>query len=139
MRAIDLKEVFKGIVAKFNASTDLKNSVSGLYAYQAPANATFPYIILTMQGNIPWDTMGEGPSGEGILVQFSIFSNKFPDAGEAMNILKLLTGAYDEAVISMSGYTSLRMKRQGGTYLIGQPMDGLFHAPVRYVLTVQKV
>lgn len=139
MRAIDLKEVFKGIVAKFNASTSLKNSVSGLYAYQAPANAAFPYIIVTMQGNIPWDTMGDGPSGEGIVIQFSIFSNKFPDAGEAMNILKLLTEAYDEAVLSMSGYTSLRMERHGGVYLIGQPTDGIFHAPVRYTLTVQKV
>lgn len=138
MRAIDLKEIFKGIIAKFNASPALKGSVSGMYAYQAPANAAFPYIILTTQGNIPWDTLSEGPSGEGVLLQFSVFSKKFPDAGEAMNIVKLLTEAYDEANIAISGYVTLRMKRQGGAYLIGHPTEGLFHCPVRYTLTVQK-
>lgn len=138
MRAIDLKEIFKGIMDKFNNSASLKAAVSGMYAYQPPANVAFPYIVFTIQGNIPWDTMSNGPSGEGLIVQFSVFSKKFPDIGECLNIVKLLTEAYDEAALTISGYVTMRMQRQGGVYPIGHPTDGLFHAPVRYRLTVQK-
>lgn len=139
MKAIDLAEIFKAVVAKFNASTSLKNSVSGLYAYQAPNNAAFPYIILTVQGNQPWDTFGSGPAGEGLILQFSVFSKKFPDLGECMNIVKLLTEAYDEAELAITGYAHLRLERMGGIFPIGHPTEGVFHAPIRYRLTVQKL
>lgn len=138
MKAIDLDAVFKGIVAKFNASSQLKAAVSGLYAYQPPAQAVFPHIVFTVQGNTPWDTFGDGPAGEGIIIQFSVFSKKFPDVAEVNNIVKLLTGAYDEANLSISGYYTLRMQRQGAIYPIGHPVEGIFHAPVRYRLTIQK-
>lgn len=137
MGMLRLDDVFKAIMDKFNASSVLKGMVTGMYAYQAPAGVAFPYIIFTIQGDTPWDTMGTVTYGERLIVQFSVFSKAFPDVTECLNIVKELTSAYDEAELSLSQYYCLRLARQGSVMPIGHPTEGLFHAPVRYVLTVQ--
>lgn len=141
-KSINALEIYKGVRDTFLGSPSLSGAVSGMSFMQPPENASYPLIVFRHISNRPWDSLKGGgysrAAGEEIILQFSILSQKYPDASEALDILKKLTGVYDESNISISGYTTQRMERVGYE-IIEQPEAAMIHIAVRYRLIVQAV
>ena len=71
----------------------------------------FPYAIFQIiTGNPDW-TMGNKEKFEDILVQFSIFCAPGYSAVEIHTIFKNLKALFDEAALSITGYTTIWMRR----------------------------
>lgn len=139
-KPIDALAIYKGVRDRFLASPALVALVSGMSFMQPLENAAYPLLVFRHLGDTPWDHLkgaGARASGEDIVLQISILSQKYPDSSEALAILKELTETFDESNITISGYTTQRLERVGYD-IVEQPDAAIVHIAVRYRLIVQK-
>ena len=109
-----MKQVADAIAAYFNAPNTFNTAIGGrMYFEQAPMNASYPYAVFFLITNIVDYTFKE--ESQDLTVQFSIF-----DAGDGLKSPATLYDAqnklwalFDFAPLSVTGYSTTIMKRQG--------------------------
>lgn len=108
----------KAIYDKFKASQvagTVYAAVGGrLYSTVAPANATFPYIVVDGISMVETDTFNANI--ENLRVQFSIFSDSRTSDVECLGILDKLNTCFDDTALTLTGtgltsYAHIRMKK----------------------------
>lgn len=126
-----------GIYSKFIAApaNDFYTALSGrLYHAEAPQSTTFPYaVVFTVSHEHDWtfeDTF------EDVLIQFSIFTQE-RSAANAGIFWGYLTTLYDDAVITISGYSQIYMIRDQSR-LIRDEESNVWHYSVDYDCKVEK-
>ena len=105
-----MKALLQAIYGKFEASTSLKDSVTGLYFDEAPQNTDLPYIRYFIVSDATSKILGLGDQ-EDILVQFDIFSSA-SSVGEALDIYDALTAVYDDCELTVTAYSFVGMTRE---------------------------
>jgi hypothetical protein len=113
-----MKQLSKAIISKYKLSTSsgtLYSSLTGgLWNSEAPANTAYPYAVFYLISDTPSHVM-EGTftdyKYEECLVQFSIYDD---DTSQATigGLYDTLTDLYDEASLSVSGYSTISFKRE---------------------------
>ena len=129
--------IITGIYSKFTAepANSLYTALGGrLYHAEAPQNATFPYaVVFIVSHEHDWVFDDEF---EEALVQFSIFTNE-RSAVTAGTLWGYLKSLYDDATITVSGYTQISMIR-GQSRLIRDETGNIWHYSVDYDVMVQE-
>ena len=140
--AFDIKAIRDGIYAKFVADSDLKTALGGdsarrLYKEKAPQNVDSPYAIYQYIVGSPDPTFTS--DGEIMTFQFSIFNKSDSPLGTATidDVIKKLLALYDDAALTISGYTSIAMTRGISGYL--PPIDDIQMFTVDYELMIELV
>jgi len=133
-----MQALIDAIVAAF-ADTALSEAVSGLYyrggtPQPAPTTVQMPYVTFFLVGNVP-DNAGSQKCEEP-RVQFSIWTSGW-DSTEAMALYPLLRAIYDDALLSVSGYSMITMDRVADN-LIPDPGGGWQYA-IDYNVMIQEV
>jgi len=128
-----------GILALFQPEEDkpaFYTNMGGRMRLQtARQNETFPYCVYSLIGNSN-DTWFGDEVHEVLTIQFSIFSNE----SSAVNIcayFENLKALYDECVLTVSGYTALRMERTWA-YLLRDDPNNVWQYVVQYRLLLEK-
>ena len=106
--------IFKGIMDKFSGST-FSTAIGGrLYAYEAPQNPTYPYCVFEQISGFKDRDFTDVQ--EDVLVRFKIVdsSNTVATVDDAETKLFAL---FDEATLTVSGYTNILMERQNNNLI----------------------
>ena len=126
-----------GIYSKFVAApaNSLYTALSGrLYHAQAPQGATFPYgVVFTVSHEHDWTFTH---TFEDVTVQFSLFTNE-SSASNIGTLWTYLTALYDDASITITGYSHLYMIRSSSR-LIREPDKNIWHYSIDYDCLEQK-
>lgn len=97
-----MTNLLAALITKTTGST-LSTLVGGrIYTDEAPADATFPYVVLSIISTVP-----EYPANktiENILLQFSLFSTS-PGLAEIGALLTALRALYDDASLTITDST----------------------------------
>ena len=106
--------IFKGIMDKFSGST-FSTAIGGrLYAYEAPQNPTYPYCVFEQISGFKDRDFTDVQ--EDVLVRFKIVDSSNTVATVADAETKLFA-LFDEATLTVSGYTNILMERQNNNLL----------------------
>jgi len=131
-----MKELFKAIKTLFSAANTFNTAMGGqLYlAHADQETASFPYCLYSKPVGVSEWTYTEDQ--EDILIQFSIFSknNSAAEIEDAFDKLKTL---FDDAVLSVTGYTSLFMHRESDR-LIRDNENNVWQHDVDYNISLEK-
>jgi len=126
-----------GIYSKFIAApaNNLYTALGGrLYHAEAPQSVTYPYAtVFVVSSEHDWtftDTFEE------VLVQFSIFTQE-RSAANAGTYWKYLIALYDDASISVTGYSQIDMIR-GQSRLIRDEESNTWHYMTEYNSTLEQ-
>lgn len=118
----DLRRQIKNQIYALYEASSLPDLVSGMYFGRTPSGVTqddYPLIVYQIVRSGAQYVLGSFvPRFEDVLVEFKIVSAA--DAStEAENICEALTGVYDGAALSFTGWTLLEMVREAidGPYL----------------------
>ena len=133
-----IKEIAQAIIQHYNASTDLRDVLTGLYFQQAPQNATSPYAVFYITGISHDELMGVNYTNSIINaeIQFSIFENA-QDGGSSLAIAAdLLDNAFHWAEIYVDGSSGIKMQRQ--VILPVMYIDEIWQVSITYELSFQK-
>ena len=109
-----IETILKGIYDKSTGST-FSTAIGGrLYAYEAPQNPTYPYCVFEqISGFKDRDFLDKL---EDVLVQFKIV-----DSSDGLTTITdaetKLFALYDEASLTITGYTHILMERQSNNLL----------------------
>jgi len=107
-----MKKLSEGIYGKLSGSTFASDIGNRFYKSQAPDGTQYPYAVYMMPTDIPEYTFSE--QYERVMVQFSIFSSA-SSSSEIEDALTHLKSLYDDCALSVTGYTTVWMRRTGGT------------------------
>jgi hypothetical protein len=132
------KELFGAILTHFNVTNDFNTAVSGqLAAYKAENAPSFPHAVFTLISDDPEYTF-TGNNLEVALMQFSIYDNKAA-IGTVQDAQQKLWDLFDDAVITMAGFTQLAFIR-GQTLLKRGEVDRpeIWASHTVYEITFQK-
>ena len=106
--------IFKGIMDKFSGST-FSTAIGGrLYAYESPQNPTYPYCVFEQISGVKDRDFTDVQ--EDVLVRFKIVDNSNTVATVADAETKLFA-LFDEAILTISGYTNILMERQNNNLI----------------------
>ena len=104
-----MKTLFQAIYARFHAYSDLANNVTDIFLNEAPQNVVYPYIVVTLiSGTEEFDSDNYR---EDAMLEFNIYSKEI-SASEVTDIYEYLKGGFDFHALSVSGYTTLILKRE---------------------------
>ena len=92
--ARNIGTLFTAIYSRY-AESSLASLLSGMYHTQAPADAVFPFVTLSLISQRPEWTFTE--NFENCLIQFSLFNDESSpsDAGDEVKLLKELYDFFD--------------------------------------------
>jgi len=107
-----MKQLSVGIYNLFTGSAFATDIGNRFYKGQGPVSATYPYCVYLLPTDIPEYTFSE--IYETVMVQFSIFSSA-ASSTEIEDALTHLKALYDDCALSVTGYTTVWMRRTGGT------------------------
>ena len=97
------------IYSKLTGSA-LSSDVGGrVYLDEAPAGCEFPYIVFFIVSGVPDNVFNK--YGESVMIQFSLFSDS-AGAAEITDMFNDLTAIYDDAQLTVTGYSMIIMERQ---------------------------
>ena len=140
MAEMDIKAIRDAIYAHFVANSDLKTALGGdtarrMYSEQAPPNPDSPYCVYQYIAGSPDPTFTS--DGEIASFQFSIFheSEDPLDTATIDDVVKKLTAAYDDATLTVSGYTSIAVTR-GASYAV-PPIDNTQQFVINYEVIIE--
>jgi hypothetical protein len=108
-----LKDLFTGIYTKFSTTpaSSFYNAVSGrMYLEEAPQNTAYPYAVYSLVNNSPdlyWNSRLE----EGT-IDFNLYSDSTAGATEITQLYEKLKEQFDDASLTVSGYSHLRFRRE---------------------------
>lgn len=121
--------ILTGIYTLYGADATLKAALTGgLYLETAPQSADLPYATMAMISGRPDYYMG-GRMFEVVTVQFDLYAAT--NAGR-MAAYNALTGLYDDARPSATGYTSILMERVLQQMVRDGDQNQIFRAVVTY-------
>ncbi len=104
-----MKAIYDAIVTKYNTGTALKAANTGGLWYDDPAqNTAFPYIAYYDLSGEPEYTFKENM--ERVQIQFSIWG-KTKSKATVLDIYDKLIALFDWCTLTLTGYTSIYMKR----------------------------
>lgn len=126
-----------GIHAKFiaDSSAQLYIDLGGtrLYYAEAPEQPIFPYCVFSIWGEIYEFTFDM--EFEDVLMQFDYFATTANDCDTGVADIKTM---FDYAILTLTGYTCLRMERE----MVFPPSkimpDNIWSASVRYSILMKK-
>ena len=125
-------QVHKAIVARWDAKSLDSTFDGGLWAFKAPLEETFPYVVFFPIADAP-ATWTVGREVRESTFQFSIWMKEADGVdpaktlGELMDTLK---AAYDFAPLTIAGQTVLLVQRDGETQ--EEEGDEIWHGTVTY-------
>jgi hypothetical protein len=106
-----------GITSKM-AGSALATTVGGrIYLDEAPEGVAFPYVVFFPVNGRQVDTFKN--KLDDILIQFSLFSTS-KSATEITTMYNNLTALFDDAALSITGYTHIWMIRENFTTIVEQ-------------------
>lgn len=101
--------LFEAIYDKFDLDAALKAAVTDLYNSNAPQDTDFPYIVFFLITDDPqWTFNTEMEDTE---IQFNIYDEN-PSVENVGDIFELLKNCFDDAVLTITGYTNIIMQRK---------------------------
>jgi hypothetical protein len=104
-----MKALCDSIVTKFTGNAALKAACQGgLHLGMAPQGKPKPYVVYDIISGAPNYTFTE--NYEGATIQFAIYSGTSGSA-EVNDIFGKLISVFDWCALTISGYTSIYMKR----------------------------
>lgn len=116
-----IEKLLKGVMDKFSGST-FSTAIGGrLYAYEAPQVPTYPYCVFEQISGFQDRDFGDRL--EDVLFQFTIVdsADSVATIGDAETKLFAL---YDDATLTITGYTSITMERTNNTlFKRGEEID----------------
>lgn len=137
---MDIKAIRDGIYAKFVADSDLKTALGGdserrMFPGKAPQNVASPYCVFQYITGLPDPTFTS--DGEILTFQFSVFHQSDDPLNTATidDVLKKLMALYDDATLTLSGFTSIAMTRGPSSYQ--PPIDDVQMYVVDYELMIE--
>ncbi len=140
MAQLDIKAIRDGIYALFVADSDLKTALGGdtarrMYPENAPSNPDSPYCVYQYIAGSPDPTFTS--DGEIMDFQFSVFNKTASPLNTVTidHVVKKLTAAYDDATLTISGYTSIAVTR--GTAGAVPPIDNTQSFVINYQVEVE--
>lgn len=104
-----MNNLFAAIMTKTTGSALSTSVGERIYLDRAPEAAAFPYVVFYVITGMPDDTFQDRI--DEILVQFSILSTS-RGAAEITGIYNNLTALFDNATLTITGKTHLRMVRR---------------------------
>lgn len=128
-----MRVLAESIMAKYNASA--MADTFDLYHQRAPEGTRLPYITFFFVDGVPQDTF-DNKYIESWRVQFSCWSDKRDDPGEAMDMYELLRAVFDRATLTVAGYNAISMQRE--TQRPIQDPDGGWQYMVEYMAIIQE-
>jgi hypothetical protein len=131
-----MKVVFTSIYSRFNTGTNsLKTAVGGrMYPHEAADAATMPYVVYYLVDDLNEYTFSDDT--ERINVQFSIYSDS-NSPGQALDLYENLKSLYDDAALTVTGYTVIRCQR-GQMQLMRDEEMGTWHLFVDYEIEIER-
>jgi len=124
--------LFKGIWNKYNSNAALKAVVSGMYFTEAPQGTAYPYATYHLISDVADWTYTEDM--ENSLIQFSIFDDH-NSSTTILDIFEKLKTCYDWVSLSMTGYSSIYVKRE---FNVLTRENSIWKMDVQYRIEVQK-
>ena len=111
--AVAGKNILKAIGDLYDGAggASLRALVNALHYDQAPQSSSLPYIVFHIINMSPGRTFSASELREDMLLQFSIF-DETRNVDAVWNIYDALDALYDEATITVTGYTSIAILRE---------------------------
>lgn len=110
---IDMEAISTGIYDEFEGNAALVSAlVGGLHDTKRPQDPDYPYCVFQYITGVPDPTFTS--DGEEMQFQFSLFHTDIDSPLNKTTIndaLKKLTTCYDDADLTVSGYTSIEVTR----------------------------
>lgn len=100
------------IGAGLNQSTNPKVLLRGMYLEQAPDNAEYPYVVLTVQDDAQEDTLGQTRAV--VYPVFNIYTSKDANIASMAAIIARLAYLFHRWTPTLSDYAFEAMQRRGG-------------------------
>ena len=131
-----MKVLFEALYALFSTDNTFKTAMgSQFYLHEADQeNASYPYAVYSKPAGSPDWTFTEDQ--EDITIQISIFSEK-NSATEALEAFEYCKSLFDDAALSVSGYSTILMQR-GPDRLIRDPESNVWQVVVDYEILLEK-
>lgn len=126
-----MKVLFEAIYDHFTSEGKL--GLTELYNTEAPADATFPYGVISFSDIMP----GRGEFGidwEDCLIHFNLFSETTL-ATEVCVVFEALKLAFDHYDLTPTGYTPITMERESANVF---RVEKIWQYGVTYRLLIQK-
>ena len=136
-----MKNLTTAIYTRFTGSA-LSTSVGGrLYKGRAPQGVVWPYVVYFVVSDVPFKTFTE--DYEDVLLQFSLFSNTPESTTQVEQMFSDLKTLYDEAILTVTGYTMVWMKRQNAVLIAEEDIttsgtSETWHYAVDYDIRISK-
>lgn len=110
-----MQELYEGIYSLFDTVNSLNTALSGrLYPHEGPQRATFPYATYhKIYGGNDYNFTDDF---ENIGIQFSLFSDS-NDPEEVNTLYGYLKTLFDDAALSVTGYSVVKCQRVDDTLL----------------------
>ena len=128
------------IYGKISGSA-LSADVGGrVYLDEAPAGCEYPYIVFFIVSGVPDNVFNK--YGESVTIQFSLFSDS-AGAAEITDMFNDLTALYDDAQLTVTGYSMIIMERQNLVTMVEEietteGKQAVKHWAVDYEAIIQK-
>lgn len=132
-----MKALYEGIYGHFTAAgNDFYTAIGGrLYLGEAKEGATFPYCVYFSPSGAP-DYWFDNNVFENFDIQFSLFSDAVSPV-EVNTNYGYLTDLFDDAAITVSGYTVYEFERTF-QQLMRDPGPARWHYVVQYDVSIYK-
>ena len=131
-----MKVVYQALYTLFNTANTFKTAVNGQFypGFADQERATFPYAVYFLVTDVSDWTFSEDI--ERLSMQISIFD----DSNSPTTILtayEYMKSLFDDATLSVSGYTHVYMHRQQTTMIRDDQM-GTWHSATEYEIEIRK-
>lgn len=130
-----ITDLFTGIYNKENAANDFKTAIGGRFSsHIAPQGETYPFSVYFLVVDEPIYTYNT--EMESSLIQFDIFDDSTSDV-TILDAQKKLWALFDLTTLTVSGYTSVIMKRVSHR-LIREDEPAIWHSISDYEILMYK-
>ena len=124
-----MKNLMKAITTQFKTTNSLNTALSGrMYPHEALQGVSFPYGVYYLISHEYDENFTD--IYEYANIQFSLFSDK-DSVDEIVTLYGYLTALFDDAILSVTGYTMLKFKRSSAS-LMRDSEHGTWHYAVDY-------
>ncbi len=133
-----MKTLFAAIDARYKADSSLAAATTGMYLSEAPANAKYPYIVVTLVGDT--EDFDSSTFYEDVIIQFAIFDNR-KSPSRITDIFELLKGVpandtgFDFGNLIIDDYLTLAMIRNTANLL---RVDNVWEYVVSYQILLEE-